>query len=96
MQNISVYSTKLCRNCKMLKRLLEQENMQYKDIDMATPAGLTELRMNSIFSMSAPVLQIDNKFYTTKEICKQEIIDQDKVDIIIDQDKVMAILKEDL
>jgi glutaredoxin len=80
----------------MLKRLLEQENLQYKDIDMTTPAGLTELRMYSIFTMSAPVLQINDKFYTTKEICKQEIIDQDKVDIIIDQDKVMTLLKENL
>lgn len=79
MQKISVYSTKLCPNCKMLKQLLGQENIQYKDIDMATPIGLTELRINSVFTMSAPVLQIDNKFYTTKELCRQDIIDQDKV-----------------
>lgn len=58
MQKISVYSTKLCPNCKMLKQLLGQENIQYKDIDMATPIGLTELRINSVFTMSAPVLQI--------------------------------------
>jgi len=91
MQKISVYSTKLCSNCKMLKQLLEQENIQYKDIDMATPIGLTELRINSIFTMSAPVLQIDNKFYTTKELCVQDIIDKQD---IIDQDKVISLLKE--
>ena len=86
MQKISVYSTKLCPNCKILKPLLGQENIQYKDIDMATPIGLTELRINNVFTMSAPVLQIGptakcchNKFYTTKELCKQDIIDQDKV-----------------
>ena len=90
MQKISIYSTKFCRNCKMLKQLLEQENLQYKDIDMATPAGLTELQMNDIFTMSAPVLQIwqtakccHNKFYTTKELCEQDIIDQDKVRILL-------------
>lgn len=82
---ILVYSTKLCPNCKMLKQLLERENIQYKDINMATPEALTELRMNNIFTMSAPVLQIDNKFHTTKELCKQDIIDQDKV---------MTLLKE--
>ncbi len=65
MQNISVYSTKLCPNCKILKQLLEKENLQYKDVDMATPIGLTELRMNSVFTMSAPVLQIENKFYNS-------------------------------
>lgn len=93
MQKISVYSTKLCPNCKMLKQLLEQENVQYKEIDMATPIGLTELRMNDVFTMSAPVLQIGqtakcchNKFYTTKELCKQDIIDQDKVRILLKDD----------
>lgn len=86
MQKISVYSTKMCPNCKMLKQLLGQENIQYKDIDMATPIGLTELRMNDIFTMSAPVLQVDNKFYTTKELCKQDIIDQDKVRILLKED----------
>lgn len=91
MQKISIYSTKICPNCKMLKHLLEQENVQYKDIDMSTPIGLTELRINSIFTMSAPVLQIDNKFYTTKELCVQNIIDKQD---IIDQDKVISLLKE--
>ena len=93
MQKISVYSTKLCPNCKMLKQLLGQENIQYKDIDMATPIGLTELRINSIFTMSAPVLQIDNKFYTTKELCVQDIIDKQDT---IDQDKVKELLKENI
>ena len=79
MQNISIYSTKLCPNCKMLKQLLGKENIQYKDINMATPEALTELRMNSVFTMAAPVLQIDNKFYTTKELCFQDVIDQEKV-----------------
>ncbi len=83
MQKISVYSTKFCPNCKMLKQLLDKENVPYKEIDMATPIGLTELRINSIFTMSAPVLQIDNKFYTTKELCKQDIIDQDIVRILL-------------
>lgn len=92
MQKISVYSTKLCPNCKMLKQLLERENVRYEDINMTTAEALTELMINGVFTMSAPVLQIDNKFYTTKELCKQDIIDQD----IIDQDRVRTLLKENI
>lgn len=73
MQKISVYTTKLCPNCKMLKQLLEQENVQYKDIDMDTPAGLTELRMNGCYAISAPVLQVDNKFYVSNELTQNNI-----------------------
>ena len=60
-----IYSTKLCSNCKALKQLLEKENVQYKNINMTT-------------TMSAPVLQIDSKFYTT-----QDIIDQYKVKTLV-------------
>ncbi len=81
--DISVYSTKLCPNCKILKQLLEKENLQYKDVDMATPIGLTELRMNNIFTMSAPVLQIENKFYTTRDFCIGDTLDQNMVREII-------------
>lgn len=83
MQKILIYSTKFCPNCKILKELFKRENVQYEDINMSTPQALTELRMNSIFALSAPVLQIDNKFYTTKELCKQGTIDHDKVRTIL-------------
>lgn len=83
MEKILIYSTKSCPNCKMLKQLLEKENIRYKEIDMATPVGLTELRMNGCYALSAPVLQVDNKFYTTKEICKSDMIDQNIVTHLI-------------
>ncbi len=79
MEKVLVYSTKSCPNCKILKQLLEKENVQYKEMNMASPEGLTELRMNSVFIMAAPVLQIGNKFYTTKELCKSDMIDQNIV-----------------
>ncbi len=79
MTKISVYATKVCPNCNLLKQLLKEENIQYEEINMATPEGLTELRMNNVFAMSSPVLQIDNKFFTTKELCKQDILDVNKV-----------------
>lgn len=83
MKKILVYSTKTCPNCKILKQLLEKENVQYKDINMATPEAMTELRMNKVFTMSAPVLQIENKFYTTRDLCTNETIDQHKVRTLV-------------
>jgi hypothetical protein len=31
---------------------------------MASPAALTELNMHSVFTMTAPVLRIEDKFYS--------------------------------
>ncbi len=83
MQDILIYSTSNCPNCRVLKQFLEKKNMQFKEVDMATPAALTELRMNGVFTMSAPVLQIGKKFYTNKEIFSGDRIDQGKLEALL-------------
>jgi hypothetical protein len=50
---------------------------------MSTPEALTELTMNSVFTMSAPVLQIQNRFYTTNEMFNGDSINRQKVEDII-------------
>ncbi len=83
MRNIQVYSTSNCPNCRVLKQLLEKMNVQYREVDMATPAALTELRMNGVFTMAAPVLQVDNKFYTYRELFSQERLDNSRLDSLL-------------
>ena len=83
MQEIQIYSTVNCPNCRVLKQFLEKKNIQYKELDMATPAALTELRMNGVFTMSAPVLQVGSRFFTTKELFSQERIDQSRLESLL-------------
>ncbi len=80
---IQLYSTNNCPNCRVLKQILENKNIKYNEVDMATPAALTELRMNGVFTMSAPVLQVDNRFFTTKELFSKDRIDQSKLDSLL-------------
>ncbi len=84
MQEIQIYSTTNCPNCRVLKQFFETKNIRYKEINMATPAALTELRMNGVFTMSAPVLQIGSKFFTTKELFSQERIDQSRLESLLE------------
>ncbi len=83
MADILIYSTNNCPNCRVLKQFLETKNVQYKEVDMATPAALTELRMNGVFTMSAPVMQIGNRFYTATDLFSQNRIDQGKVETLL-------------
>lgn len=69
MTKISIYTIKNCPNCETLKQLLNKENIPYRVVNMFTPEAMTELAMNGIITRSAPVLQIDNNFYTTRELC---------------------------
>ena len=65
---VKVYTTEKCPRCKQLKGLLKSQGIAYKEADMTTPEALTELRMKGIFTISAPVLQIDDSFLTSKDL----------------------------
>ncbi len=80
---IQLYSTGNCPNCRVLKQFLENKNIKYEEVDMATPAALTELRMNGVFTMSAPVLQVNNRFFTTKELFSKDRIDQSRLESLL-------------
>jgi glutaredoxin len=83
MSQITIYSTKICPNCQILKNILKDSGIAYNEMDMSTPEALTELTMNSVFTMSAPVLQIQNRFYTTNEMFNGDSINRQKVEDII-------------
>ncbi len=80
---IFVYSTRNCPNCRVLKQFLANKNVPFTEVDMATPAALTELRMNGVFTMAAPVLQIGNKFHTYNELFVQDRINQGLLESIL-------------
>jgi glutaredoxin len=63
-----VYSTKTCPKCELLKRTLQGLGIDFETVDMATPEALTELRINGVFTLAAPVLQSGDKFYTVEDL----------------------------
>ena len=83
MPDISIYSTSNCPNCRVLKQSIEKMNLEFKEFDMSTPESLTELRMNGVFTMAAPVLQVSNRFYTYEQLFTQDGIDKKKLESII-------------
>ncbi len=72
---VQVYTTDLCPNCKRLKKALESQKKAYKEVKMATSEALTELNMNGVFTMAAPVLQVEDTFYTYEKLFKGDDLD---------------------
>ena len=64
MTEIVVYTTSTCPKCKKLKEYLRSAAIDYEEADMSTPESLTELRVNGVFTMMAPVLQAEGDFLT--------------------------------
>lgn len=63
-----VYSTKSCPKCEQLKAALGKAGITFENVDMSTPEALTELRVNGVFALSAPVLQAEEDFYTVEDL----------------------------
>ncbi|MDI6860026.1 MAG: glutaredoxin family protein [Methanocellales archaeon] len=76
MPAVKVYTTKTCPKCEQLKRSLEFHEVAYEEVDMTTPEALTELRMSGIFTTSAPVLQIDDAFFTSSDLSNEVKLNQ--------------------
>lgn len=69
-----VYATKLCPKCEQLKSVLKARGAHFDVVDMASPEALTELRVNGVFTLTAPVLQKGDEFYTVDDLFDGEII----------------------
>ena len=59
---VRVYTTERCPNCELLKKFLAAKGVRYEEVDMTTAEALTELRLHGVFTLTAPVLQVGEKF----------------------------------
>jgi len=80
MTEIIVYTTSACPKCKKLKSYLKSVSIEYGEADMSTPESLTELRVNGVFTMMAPVLQVGETFLTLDEMFDGDTIKKDVID----------------
>ncbi|MDY6965606.1 MAG: glutaredoxin family protein [Halobacteriota archaeon] len=79
MPQITVYTTEICPRCKQLKEVLKSEELGYEERDMSTAEALTELRVNGVFTASAPVMQVDDKFFTCDNLFNGDVVNADLI-----------------
>jgi glutaredoxin len=63
-----IYTLENCPNCEMLKDFLRSRRVAYTERDMSSAESLTELRVNGVFAMEAPVLRSDELFLTSPDL----------------------------
>ncbi len=79
MAEIIVYTTERCPKCNKLKKILEDNSVTFNSAEMDTPKALTELRFNGVFTLTAPVLQINDIFLTHEELFIGEEVNTEKI-----------------
>lgn len=83
---IKIFTKANCIVCSQLKQYMEKKNIPFEEKNinkLMNPATLADLSMRKIYIMSAPVLQIDDEFYTTGEFSTQNILDIVRLENII-------------
>jgi glutaredoxin len=76
---IRVYSTKICPNCRKVKEFLAAEGAPFEEVDLTSAEALTELRMQGIFTLVTPVVQIGSLFLTTSELFANDELRKERV-----------------
>jgi glutaredoxin len=76
---LTVYTLENCPNCELLKDFLKRKGLKFSEEDMASAASLTELRVNGVFAMEAPVLRQGETFLTTAELFSGGKVKEDSV-----------------
>ena len=79
MPQIKVYTTEICPRCKQLKETLKSKKMSYEELDLSKAEALTELRVNGVFTTSAPVIQIDDEFFTSDDLFDENGVNTDLI-----------------
>jgi len=76
---IKIYSTEVCPKCNKLKKFFKAQCIAFESLDMQEAENLAELRFNQIFTNNAPVLQVEDRFFTVEEIFKGTELLENKV-----------------
>jgi len=60
---VTVYTTKTCSRCKVLKAYLKREGIEVEEKDLEDVDLMTELVIQDVHFRSAPTLQVHGMFF---------------------------------
>jgi glutaredoxin len=80
---IRVYTTKICPNCKKVKEFLAAEGEAYEEVDITTAEALTELRVQGVFTLFTPVVQIGSTFLTNHDLFNGDELRKERIKEVI-------------
>ena len=65
---VILYTTPHCPRCLVVKNWLKSKNVEFEERDLSDPDVMADLIMRDIFVTSAPLLEVNGKFYSDSEL----------------------------
>ncbi|MBE0479664.1 MAG: glutathione S-transferase N-terminal domain-containing protein [Dehalococcoidia bacterium] len=60
-RNVKIYSTPTCQYCKLAKKFLNDNNVQYEDVNVAADKAAREEMFKKSSQLSVPQIEIDGE-----------------------------------
>lgn len=74
---IILYATSSCPKCHVLKEWLKERGIEFMEKDLSDPDVMADLIMRDVFVSSAPLLEVDGKFYSENELFADSSLNED-------------------
>lgn len=66
---MKIYTSNICSDCKTLKQLLLNKQMEFEEIDGTTTKSVAFMRARKL-PMQLPIIEDNGKFYTFEQFTK--------------------------
>ena len=65
---VVLYKTPDCPRCRIVAAHLERLRIDFETRDMSQAEVMTDLRCEDVFTLAAPVLQVDDDYFTEDKL----------------------------
>ena len=79
---IKIFTLPVCPKCHILMDEMKTLGVEYEEFTMSDPEPSTELLMNDVYVIESPVLFIDGKYYTHRNIFNGESVCENIVKLL--------------
>ena len=71
---VKIFTLPVCPKCHILMDKMEELGVKFEEVTMSDPEPSTELLMNDVYVVESPVLYIDGRYYTHRELFDGEYV----------------------
>jgi len=87
---IEIFTLPVCPKCHLLMDKMEEIGVKFEELSMSDPKSATELLMNDIYTNVTPVLFLNGKYYTHRELFDGEYVRENIIKLLKNQRFVLS------
>ena len=80
--NIKIFTLPVCPKCHLLMDKMEELGIKFEELTMTDPEPQTELLMNDIYTNVTPVLFLNGRYYTHRELFDGEYVRENIIKLL--------------